>query len=254
MRPDQPERTPVRVLILGGTAEARELATICAAEPGLEAVTSLAGVISDLRLPPGAVRTGGFGTAGGLADHLRANRFDAVVDATHPFAASITRSAVEAAATTGVPLLVLRRPGWTAQAGDDWRRVPTLSAAAGVVGGLGGRVFLATGRRGVAAFAGVDGCWFLSRSIEPPVPPVPARLTVLLDRGPFTVDGERALLAEHRIDVLVTKDSGGADAKLTAARDRGIPVVMVDRPPPPPAATVVGTVARVHAWLLSHRR
>jgi precorrin-6A/cobalt-precorrin-6A reductase len=255
MRPDRPRGVPkaVRVLILGGTAEARELATTCAAKPGVEPVSSFAGVISAPRPPAGAVRTGGFGGPGGLADHLRAERYDAVVDATHPFAVTISQSAVEATAAIGVPLLVLRRSGWTARVGDDWRRVPDLPAAVDLLPRLGERVFLTVGRRAVAAFAGVDPCWFLSRSIEPPAPPVPGRLTVLLDRGPFVVDGERALLAEHRIDVLVTRDSGGADAKLTAARERGIPVVLVDRPPPPGGATIVDTAEQAYDWLRRHR-
>ena len=225
---------PRRVLILGGTAEARALAGLL---PHDEVITSLAGRTSAPLRPAGEVRVGGFGGADGLAAHLRAEHIDVLVDATHPFAARISHHAAAAAAVTGVPLLVLRRPGWTAQPGDDWHRVPDLTAAAARLPHLGHRVFLTTGRQGIAAFADVDA-WFLARSVEPPAPPMPRRLEVLLDRGPFTLDGERRLLAAHRIDVLVTKDSGGPDAKLVAARERGIPVVMVDRPPVPAAATV----------------
>jgi precorrin-6A/cobalt-precorrin-6A reductase len=127
--------------------------------------------------------------------------------------------------------------------------VPDLAAAATVLPRLGHQVFLTTGRQGIAAFAGLDECWFLARSVEPPAPPVPARLAVLLDRGPFTLDGERGLLREHRIDVLVSKDSGGPAAKLTAARERGIPVLLIDRPPAPPAAATAGTVTEAVAWL-----
>jgi precorrin-6A/cobalt-precorrin-6A reductase len=259
MRPDQPGRAApaTRVLILGGTAEARELAAGCATEAGLEAVSSLAGVTTSPRLPVGRVRTGGFGGAAMLAEHLRQERIAAVVDATHPFAGTITASAVAAARAAGVPLLVVRRPGWVEQPGDRWHRVPTLAAAAEQVPDLGERVFLTTGRRSLGVFAGLDGCWFLSRSVEPPTGPAPSadapglprRLTVLLDRGPFTVDTEVDLLTEHRIDVLVTKDSGGSAAKLLAARHRGIPVVMVDRPPLPPGATTVPTVGEALAWL-----
>ena len=212
-------------------------------------ISSLAGRTASPLLPPGQVRIGGFGGVAGLAAYLREHRIDAIVDATHPFARTMTAHAVAAAEQTELPLLVLRRPGWTAQPGDTWHRVPGLPAAAALLPALGERIFLTTGRQSIAAFADVDFCWFLSRSVEPPVPPLPARLEVLLDRGPFTLDGERALLAEHRIDALVTKDSGGTTAKLDAARERGLPVVLVDRPPLPPGVTEVLTVAAALDWL-----
>ena len=251
MRPEQPQPAApaIRVLVLGGTTEARELAASWADAPDVEVVSSLAGATAAPLLPAGEVRVGGFGGADRLADYLRSDRISAVIDATHPFAQSITTAAVRAAAIAGVPLLVLRRPGWTERPGDDWRRVPSLDEAAHLLPQLGRRVFLTTGRRSLEAFAGVAGCWFLSRSVEPPSPPMPSDLAVVLDRGPFTEDGERALLAEHRIDVLVTKDSGGSPAKLTAARDLYIPVVMVDRPPLPPGTPTVGTVGAVRDWL-----
>ena len=302
--------TPARrVLILGGTTEGRALASACAGLPGLEVISSLAGRTSAPLPPAGKVRIGGFGGVDGLVTFLRDEAIAAIVDATHPFAATMTAHAAEAAARSGVPLVVLRRPGWTEKTGDDWHRVPSLAAAAallsaplpvpapappspplsgplsgppsapgsgplsapvsGLLSGpvpgpftgplsgpvsasrsaLGERIFLTTGRQSIAAFANVDECWFLSRSVEPPTPPMPARLEVLLDRGPFTTDGERALLAAHRIDVLVTKDSGGPAAKLDAARAAGIPVVIVDRPPLPPAVTTVPTVEAALSWL-----
>jgi precorrin-6A/cobalt-precorrin-6A reductase len=233
----------LRVLVLGGTAEARELAG------AVPVISSLAGRTSAPRLPAGEVRIGGFGGADGLAGFLREQRIEALVDATHPFAARISAHAATAAEATGVPLLVLRRPGWAAGPGDDWHRVPDLAAAAALLPRLGERVFLTTGRQGIAAFTGLDECWFLARSVEPPAPPMPARLAVLLDRGPFSLDGERRLLREHHIDVLVSKDSGGPAAKLTAARERGIPVLLIDRPTAPPAAATAGTVAEAVAWL-----
>jgi precorrin-6A/cobalt-precorrin-6A reductase len=236
-----------RVLILGGTTEARALAAACA-EAGVGTVTSLAGRTSAPLAIAGAVRTGGFGGADGLAAYLREERFAAVVDATHPFAATMSAHAAAAAASAGVPLLVLRRPGWTEQPGDRWHRVPSVAAAAGLLPELGRRVFLTTGRQGIAAFAVLDECWFLARSVEPPEPPMPRRLQVLLDRGPFDVAAERDLLRGHRIDVLVTKDSGGVPAKLTAARDLGVPVIMVDRPPAGPGP-VAATVEDALSWL-----
>lgn len=240
----------LRVLILGGTGEGRALAAACAGMPGLTVVSSLAGRTSAPLRPDGRVRTGGFGGVAGLAAYLVAERVDAVVDATHPFAATITANAVAATATVNVPLLVLRRPGWTAQPGDNWHRVPDLASAAALAPELGTRVFLTTGRQGLAAFAGVPGCWFLIRSVEAPDPPLPEPSAVLRDRGPFTLAGERALLADHRIDVLVTKDSGGpaAAAKLIAARERGIAVVVVDRPAAA-AAPTVATVDQAASWL-----
>jgi len=239
----------VRVLVLGGTTEGRALASACAAMPGIEVISSLAGRTRSPLLPAGEVRIGGFGGVDGLAGFLRDRGIDAVVDATHPFAATMTEHAVAASALTGVPLLVLRRAGWAEQPGDVWHRVADLATAADLVPGLGERVFLTTGRQSIAAFAGVDACWFLSRSVEPPVPPLPQRVEVLLDRGPFTLEGERAVLAEHRIDVLVTKDSGGSAAKLGAARERGLPVVLVDRPPLPLATETAPSVEAALDWL-----
>ncbi|MEU8813698.1 cobalt-precorrin-6A reductase [Actinoplanes sp. NPDC048796] len=207
-------------------------------------ITSLAGRTSAPLLPPGEVRIGGFGGVAGLAGYLRTSRIDVLVDATHPFAAGISANAAAAAAATGVPLIALRRPGWAESPGDEWHRVPDLPGAAALLPRLGCRVFLTTGRQGIAAFADVDA-WFLARSVEPPAPPMPARLEVLLDRGPFTLDGERRILAGHAIDVLVTKDSGGPGAKLAAARERGIPVVMVDRPPLPAGVVAATSVEEV---------
>ncbi|NBE92406.1 cobalt-precorrin-6A reductase, partial [Nonomuraea sp. K271] len=194
---------------------------------------------------------GGFGGPDGLADWLAAERIDAVVDATHPFAARMSASAAEASARNGVPLLLLRRPGWHEGPGDAWQRVPSLEEAAARLAGMPvERVFLTTGRRSLPVFTGLSGVWLLARSVDPPDAPVPANMHVLLDRGPYTVEGERALIREHRLDVLVTKDSGGemTAAKLAAARELGLPVIMVDRPPPPPGVRVVDAVAVAAAW------
>jgi precorrin-6A/cobalt-precorrin-6A reductase len=238
------------VLILGGTNESRRLAEALAGAPGggLPVITSLAGRTTRPLLLPGEVRVGGYGGAAGLAAYLRDRRIGALVDATHPFAATMTGHAVAAAAETGVPLLVLRRPGWLEGPGDRWYRVPDLGEAAALLPRLGDRVFLTTGRQNIAAFAEVDECWFLSRSVERPAGPAPKRLEVVLDRGPFTLDGERRLIREHDIKVLVTKDSGGSAPKLAAARDLGLPVVMVDRPPAPDADSAA-TVEEAVKWL-----
>jgi precorrin-6A/cobalt-precorrin-6A reductase len=241
----------MRLLILGGTAEARALADALDPEPGVHVVSSLAGRVSNPRLPAGEVHEGGFGGPEGLADWIHDNAIDAFIDATHPFAARMSASAAEVARRTGVPLLVLRRPGWTEGPGDSWHRVASLDAAAGLLPSLGRRVFLTTGRRSLPVFTAIDGLWFLARSVDPPDPPIPPNVRILLARGPYTVEGERELIGEHRLDVLVTKDSGGAmtTAKLVAARELGLPVVMVDRPPLPDGVRLVTTVDAAVKWL-----
>lgn len=235
------------VLILGGTTEARRLAADLAARPAVRVTTSLAGRVASPAAVAGETRTGGFGGPEGLADWLRTHRVDVLVDATHPFAASITANAARAAAVTGVRALMLRRPGWRPVAGDDWHLVDSLDAAALMLPRLGRRVFLSTGRLGLAAFRHLTDLSFVVRSVDPPEPPLPPDTRVLLARGPFTVTDETRLLRTHRIDVLVTKDSGGAAtaAKLTAARDLKLPVVVVRRPEPPAGVTVVPDVAGV---------
>ncbi|MFF4423768.1 cobalt-precorrin-6A reductase [Streptomyces sp. NPDC001549] len=278
---------PVHVLILGGTTEARRLAEALAGAgvgsapdarpadspvPAPSAVpsaapsaapeairyrvtTSLAGRVAAPVLPPGETRIGGFGGPSGLAAWITTHRVTHLVDATHPFAERMSFNASEAAALSGIPLLALRRPGWTPEPGDDWTFVDSLEEAAGRLPGLGTRAFLTTGRMGLHTFAGLTDTWFLVRSVDPPAPPVPPRLEVLLARGPFTLDDERELLARHRIDVLVTKDSGGSATapKLTAAREAGIPVVVVRRPPVPAGVAETGSVEAVRTWLRTSR-
>ncbi|MET9153297.1 cobalt-precorrin-6A reductase [Streptomyces griseoflavus] len=243
----------MHVLILGGTTEARRLAELLAADalPGLRVTNSLAGRVAAPRLPPGEVRVGGFGGAQGLAGWLRAHGADLVIDATHPFASTIGLNAASAAATAHVPLLALRRPGWVPVEGDRWHEARTLEEAAALLPGLGRRVFLTTGRTGLAAFADLRDLWFLVRSVDAPEGPRPARMETLLDRGPFTLDGEREVLRRHRVDVLVTKDSGGSATapKLTAAREAGLPVVVVRRPPLPAGVRVVAGPEQALRWV-----
>ncbi|WP_330177577.1 cobalt-precorrin-6A reductase [Streptomyces sp. NBC_01498] len=244
-----------RVLILGGTAEARRLADVLAAEaPHLHVTTSLAGRVANPATPAGEIRLGGFGGPEALAAWLVAHRVDVLVDATHPFAATISAHAARAAAVAGVELFALRRPGWPADPRDRRHPARSLADAAALLPVLGARrVFLTVGRQGLAAFAGseLDGTHFLVRTVDPPAPPLPRDVRVLLDRGPYTVEGETALLLGHRVDVVVTKDSGGAAtaAKLTAARELGLPVVVVERPPSPEGVPEVpdvrGALARL---------
>ncbi|MFD4709712.1 cobalt-precorrin-6A reductase [Streptomyces sp. NPDC058430] len=241
----------MHVLILGGTTEARRLAqALTAGHPGWRVTSSLAGRVARPLLPEGEVRTGGFGGADGLARALRELQVDALIDATHPFAGTISFHAAQAAATAHVPLLALRRPGWVPAPGDDWHGVASLEEAARRLPELGRRAFLTVGRLGLAAFAGVGDVFCVVRSVDAPEPPLPLRSEVLLARGPFTVEGERAVLREHRIDVLVTKDAGGeaTAAKLVAAREAGIPVIVVRRPAVPEGVAEVGSVEEAVTW------
>ena len=237
-----------RVLILGGTAEARALAAALH-DAGIAVISSLAGRVARPRLPVGEVRIGGFGGPDALAAWLGEHGIAAVVDATHPFAQRISASAAQATAVAATPLLRLERPGWTAGPGDRWRWVDDLQGAASAVTGSGARrVFLTSGRQGVNAFAALDA-WCLIRCVDPPDEPLPRAHEIMLDRGPYALEGERKLLRTHGIDLLVTKDSGGDHTapKLRAARERGIEVVVVRRPPRPQTPTVA-EVADAAAW------
>lgn len=238
------------VLVLGGTAEARRLAAELVAA-GVPVTSSLAGRVSSPRMPEGEVRIGGFGGPGGLAGWIRANGVAAVVDATHPFAERISASAARACAMAEVPLLRLERPGWRQQEGDRWVWVDDLEEAAARVPGLGSRALLTTGRQGLAAFARVGDAWFLVRCVEPPDPPLPPHHRILLSRGPYSLDSELALIDEHRIDLVITKDSGGSptEGKLEAARACDLPVIVVRRPPRPEVPTVAEPGAAA-SWAL----
>ncbi|CAA9510183.1 MAG: Precorrin-6A reductase [uncultured Solirubrobacteraceae bacterium] len=246
--------TPANILLLGGTGEARALARELD-EAGIRVISSLAGRVARPRLPVGEVRIGGFGGPEALSRWLAEHGIAAVVDATHPFAERISASAAAACAAAEVPLLRLERPGWTAQDGDDWHWVDDLEEAAAAVPALGSRVLLTSGRQGLAAFAGDASSWYLIRCVDPPDAELPARHEIRLDRGPYTVEGELSLIDEHRIDLLVTKDSGGSltEAKLSAARLRGMPVVVIRRPPRAETPTVT-TVAAASGWVQSGYR
>jgi precorrin-6A/cobalt-precorrin-6A reductase len=234
---------PRRLLILGGTAEARALATLAAERfgPRLDIVVSLAGSTRTPAPAAGLRRVGGFGGAAGLAAYLEKERIDFLVDATHPFAAAISAHAIAAARSQGIALLRLERPAWVAQRGDRWIEVRDAAAAAKEAARRGRRIFLSFGGRELAAFARLRSKWFLVRRIDRPDRALPLRRCVLtLGRGPFSVGNELSLLRRHRIDVVVTKASGGAGtrAKLDAARALGLPVVAIARPGKESALTV----------------
>lgn len=236
------------ILILGGTTEARRLAEALAGV-GLPAILSLAGRTMAPRAHALPTRTGGFGGAAGLAAFLRDSNVTRVIDATHPFAAQISANAVAACAETGTPLLAIERPAWTPGPGDDWRAVPDIPAAAALLAAPPRRVFLAIGRQHLDAFATQPQHHYLLRLVDPPDAALPLPdCTVVVARGPFDAETDRALLHEHRIDLIIAKNAGGegAVAKLTAARALRLPVVMINRPAIPARQVVADVDAALH--------
>ncbi len=245
----------MRLLILGGTTEASALAAALAGRADVAAVLSLAGRTGDPAPSPIPRRIGGFGGAAGLRDYLKAERIDAVVDATHPFAARMSRHATEACKATGVARLVFTRAPWARESGDRWIEVGTMVAAAQALGSEPRRVFLTQGRSQLAAFASAPQHRYLVRAIEPPadIGALPLH-RLILSRGPFRLADEEALMRAENIDIVVAKNSGGEAtyAKIEAARILGIPIVMIQRPAGPPA-TQTTRLEEVLAWIEAHR-
>jgi precorrin-6A/cobalt-precorrin-6A reductase len=242
----------IRVLILGGTGDASELAAKISLLPSVQVITSLAGRTRQPSVPTGPVRIGGLGGQSGLVQYVQAQKIDLLIDATHPFAAQISWNAVAAAAEAGIPHLMLIRPTWQPMGSDCWIEVDTLEAAAAAIPDRAKRVFLSTGRKQLAPFVSLTHLWFLIRSIDSPNPKtlMPKGL-LLLDRGPFTLEQERNLLISYEIDVIVSKNSGGEAtyAKILAARELSLPVVMVRRPAMPAGVQVSTSVEGAIAWL-----
>jgi precorrin-6A/cobalt-precorrin-6A reductase len=240
-----------RILILGGTAQARQLAQRLAARADLAVTLSLAGRTASPAPQPVPVRIGGFGGADGLAQYLSAQRIDALIDATHPYAAQIAANAARAVERTGTALLALRRPPWTAGSSDRWTEVADVQAAVTALGAAPRRVFLALGRNELAPFAAAPQHHYLVRSVDPVEPPLAVpHAAYLTGRGPFAEADERRLLEQHRIEIIVAKNSGG-DAtygKIAAARALGVPVILLRRPALP-AVPSVDTVDAALAWL-----
>lgn len=245
--------TPRHLLILGGTGEAVALAHAVLGEFGeaMQITTALAGRTRNPGPIPGGVRIGGFGGRAGLASYLTAKGVDRLIDATHPFATLISAAARLACEETGVPRLVLRRPPWRRHPLDRWIEVDTVEAAAAIVGRVGRRACLTVGIGSIDAFAAAQDVRFLVRLVDPPRDRLPLRFyEIVLGRGPFSLAEERHLLQRHGIDMLVCKASGGAatEAKIIAARELSLPVVMIRRPAAEPGPSV-DTVAAALDWL-----
>lgn len=241
----------MRILILGGTTEASDLASRLAADSRFEVVLSLAGRTAAPETPPVPFRIGGFGGSKRLASWLVAECMDAVVDATHPFAARISANAVQAVLSANIPLASIVRPAWQPQQGDRWTEVTSFLAAALALGASPRRVFLSVGRLELSAFADAAQHTFVARTIDPPGDlRLPPRISFVHDRGPFEVETEIRLLTQQHIDVVVSKNSGGAAtyAKIEAARRLQIPVVMVARPSKP-SLHIVADVSAAQSWL-----
>ncbi|MEA5154949.1 cobalt-precorrin-6A reductase [Raineyella sp.] len=241
------------VLILGGTREARTLAILLVGQ-GVRVISSLAGRVTTPALPAGEVRIGGFGGVEGLVAYEREHAITAVVDATHPFASRISANAAAAHHETGIPLLRLQRPGWeTRPDADGWHWVDTTAEAVAVAGRLGTRVFVTTGRKSLRAYAAWTDRYVLVRLVDQADWWVPTNWEVLVERGPYDPESETALMRDRRIDVLTTKNSGGSltEAKLQAAADLGVPVVIVRRPAAPEGIEQVGTPEEAAAWVLT---
>jgi precorrin-6A/cobalt-precorrin-6A reductase len=240
-----------KVLILGGTMEARQLAERLAKRADLDVTLSLAGRTASPVPHAVPIRIGGFGGAEGLAAHLAAERADALIDATHPYATTISANAAAAARKAAVPFVALRRPPWTAVAGDHWIEVSSARAAVDAIGQKSRNVFVALGRNEITPFAGAPQHHYLIRSVDPVDPPLPLpHVTYVTARGPFSEGSDRALMAAHGIEVVISKNSGGSAAygKIAAARTLGIEVIMLRRPPPP-EAPAVDTIGEVIVWL-----
>ncbi|MFT8417930.1 MAG: cobalt-precorrin-6A reductase [Acetobacter sp.] len=255
---DNPTQPDLRVLVLGGTTEASALCRILASTwPTCHATLSLAGATSQPHLPDMATRIGGFGGVEGLAGWLRHNAINAVVDATHPFAAQMSRHAALACAEEHIPLLRLERAGWSATPQDQWLMVPSITDAAWALAhnsrwnATCQSVFLTTGRKETRPFLAAPQHHYLFRSIEQPDPAdLPPHTRVICARGPFDLNAELHLMRDHKVSVLVSKNSGGTatHAKLEAARLLGIPVIMIARPPPQDTPRTED-VAAAEAWL-----
>jgi len=240
-----------KVLILGGTRDAVNLAGAAAALPGTEVIYSLAGVTQNPNLPGCEVHTGGFGGPEGLQVYLSDAAIDAVIDATHPFAAQIAANVFAACEGIGMPRLKFLRPPWVPETGDNWIEVGSVADAVSYLSDHASAVFLTIGTREIAAFAGLENCRFLIRYIHPPKGGVPLKnCEVVVDRGPFLEPGETELIRSHGVQYLVSKNSGGdgAAAKLAAARSLKIPVIMINRPAPPAGAIAEAQEDAV-AWL-----
>lgn len=252
-----------KILILGGSGEGFALDKALHNHPSAIAITSFAGRTSLPRKPLGPFRTGGFGGAEGLAAYIRNENITALIDATHPFAAAISRNAAKAAALTGRPLLHIRRPAWQKTCRDQWVEVKSTEEAASILTSEHSPTLLTTGRLELSSFLNRQDITFIARTIEPAKvngsvradeEAYPANFSFIYDKGPFTLENERALIKQYNIRAIVSKNSGGpaASAKLIAARDANLPIIMITRPPlpePNPGTKLAATIEDALTWI-----
>lgn len=252
-----------KLLLLGGTGEALRLARELENSSRVQCVSSLAGRTEEPVRPPGAVRIGGFGGVPGLTTYLMNESIELVLDATHPFASQMCHHAVEACKALGIPRAKLVRPAWVPSAGDRWTIMPSVAAAATFLRfHPAKRIFLTLGWQEIGPFVPLGGKadghvadrenggrWFLTRMIDPPADGMTLPDgELVLGRGPFRPEDEKALMERHRIDLLVTRNSGGSAAKIAAAAELHLPVLMIDRPPLPPGE-ILDSVGAALAWI-----
>jgi precorrin-6A/cobalt-precorrin-6A reductase len=247
----------MRILILGGTQEGFQLAEQLADLQGVEIISSLAGRTREPRIPQGAVRTGGFGGAEGLARYLRGEGITHLVNATHPFTERISANAIAAAGAAGIPLVRLLRPAWAPRHGDRWLAARDAKEAAELCRREGGRIFLTLGSGEIEAFTDVRNAHFLVRVVDMPEQLPLSDYLAIAARGPFSLQDELRLLLDHHIALVVAKNSGGdaTYAKIEAARRLGLPVIMIERPPIAldPQSSITPTVADTVAWVIRMR-
>jgi precorrin-6A/cobalt-precorrin-6A reductase len=242
-----------KFLILGGTAEGVHVSKVVSKLSGMDTVYSLSGATKSSKsskLPNCRTRIGGFGGVEGLLQYLGKEKFDGLVDATHPYASQMANHAALACQESNIPRIKFVRPAWIKVSGDDWRGAQNLEEAPKVIPEIAQRIFLATGRKDLPVFESLSERWFLVRLVDAPKAEISLdKHQLILGRGPFDLESEIELLKMHKIDVVVSKNSGGSTyAKIEAARNLGLPVIMIDRPKPP-KGLVVGSLGRIKNWV-----
>ncbi len=239
-----------KFLILGGTAEGLRVTKVVSELSGIDTIYSLSGATKSPKLPNCRTRVGGFGGVEGLLQYLGKEKFDGLVDVTHPYASQMANHAALACEESNIPRIKFVRPAWIKVSGDDWRGAQNLEEAAESIPEIAQRIFLATGHKDLPVFKSLSERWFLVRLVDAPKAEISLdKYQLILGRGPFNLETEIKLFKTHKIDAVVSKNSGGSTyAKIEAARNLGLPVIMIDRPKPP-KGLVVGSLGGIKNWV-----